>query len=211
MQLAVFGATGRTGQALVATALSHGWQVRAFVRTQAGAALALPKGLNVVRGNPRRLPDIASTIRGTDGVCCVFGPRPPFADAFCATFTQRIVDAMRAEGVRRIVCLTGAMIGAMPPNASFAMRTMAALFRRRLPQIAADRAKQETVVMASGLDWTLVKPPRLTDGPRTMTIRAGPSLPIGMLSTISRRDLAEFIFRAAAHGRFVGQRVYVRA
>ncbi len=211
MELAVFGATGRTGQALVAAALAHGWQVRAFVRTQAGARLPLPAGLKVVHGDPRQAPDIAATVHGTDGVCCVFGPRPPYNHAFCAPLTRRIVEAMRGEGVRRIVCVTGAMIGTMPANTSRAMRAMAAAVRRRLPAIAADRAEQEMVVMGSGLDWTLVKPPRLTDGPRTKTVHADPALPIGLMSRITRADLAEFVFRAAAHDRFVAQRVYVRS
>jgi len=209
MELAVFGATGRTGQALVARALAHGWRVRAFVRTQAGARLRLPEGLSVVHGDPQRLPDIAATVRGTDGVCCVFGPRAPFVDAFCASLTQRIVDAMNAEGCRRLVCVTGAMIGAMQESMTAAMRLRAALFHRRLREIAADRAEQETIVMTSGLDWTLVKPPRLVEGPLTKSVHADPSLPIGLLATISRQDLAEFVFRAAAHDRFVGQRVYV--
>jgi uncharacterized protein YbjT (DUF2867 family) len=84
------------------------------------------------------------------------------------------------------------------------------VFRRRWPAIAADGAEQEAIVMASGLDWTLVKPPRLTSGPRTTTVHADATLPVGALSSIGRRDLAEFILRAAAHDRFVGQRVYVR-
>ncbi len=209
MELAVFGATGRTGQALVARALAHGWQVRAFVRTQAGARLPLPEGLRVVHGDPQRSSDIAATVRGTDCVCCVFGPRPTSAEAFCAPFTRRIVEAMNAEARRRLVCLTGAMIGAMPENTSVGMRIAAALFRRRLPAIAADRAEQETIVMASGLDWTLVKPARLTDGSLTRNVHADPLLPVRMLHSISRQDLAEFIFRAAAHDRFVRTRVYV--
>ncbi len=210
MELAVFGATGQTGQALVAAALAHGWNVRAFVRTQAGASLALPTGLKVVRGDPQRPPDIATAVRGSDAVCCVFGPRPPYAEAFCAPFTQSIINAMQAERTRRIVCLTGAMVGAMPPNTSVALRLMAAAFRWRLPAIAADGAEQEAIVTASGLDWTLVKPPRLTSRPRTTTVHANAALPVGAMSSIGRQDLAEFIFRAAAHDRFVGQRVYVR-
>ena len=210
MELAVFGATGQTGQALVSAALAHGWNVRAFVRTQAGAALAMPAGLHVVHGDPHWEPDIAATVRGSEAVCCLFGPRPPYAEAFRASFTLRIVNVMRAEGTRRIVCLTGAMVGAMPPNTSVALRTMAAVFRRRWPAIAADGAEQEAIVMTSGLDWTLVKPPRLTSGPRTTTVHADATLPVGALSSIGRQDLAEFILRAAAHDRYVGQRVYVR-
>lgn len=209
MQLAVFGGTGRTGGALVATALAHGWTVRAFVRTQAGADLPLPEGLDVVRGDPARHADIVATVRGADAVCCCFGPRATRPEPFCAALMQSIVEAMREEGVRRLVCVTGAMIGAVPSNVSIGMRVLAAVFRRRLAGIAIDRAAQEEIAAGSGLDWTLVKPPRLTDGAPTGVVHANPVLPIGLRSRIGRRDLADFVFRAAVHGRFVGQRVYV--
>lgn len=211
MELAVFGGSGRTGRALLAVALSHGWQVRAFVRTQAGASLQLPAGLAVVRGFPDYLPDIAAAVRGTDVVCCVFGPRARHSEAFCAALTQRIVDAMRDEGVHRLVCVTGAMIGALPGNVSPVMRMVARLFRWQDPETAADRARQEAIVMASALDWTLVKPPRLTDGVATGAVHADPALPVGMMSHVSRLDLAEFMFRAATHRRFVRQKVYVHS
>ena len=210
MQLAVFGATGGTGRALVAAALEHGWTVRAFVRTQAGARLPLPSGLDVVRGNADRPEDIRRTVRGARAVCCAFGPRPGDPRPFCAQLTRRIVDAMREEGVRRLVCVTGAMIGELPPNVSPALRAMAVVARRRFPELMADRAEQETVVLRSALDWTLVKPPRLTTGLRTGTVHADPALPVGILSRIGRQDLGEFVFRATTQDRFVRQRVYVR-
>jgi uncharacterized protein YbjT (DUF2867 family) len=210
MQLTVFGATGATGQALVAVALAHGSRVCAFVRTQAGASLPLPAGLGVVHGDPGRPADILRAVRGSDAVACVFGPRVPRADPFCAVLTRRIVEAMREAGVRRIVCVTGAMIGPLPSNVSAAMQAMAALARKRDPAFMADRTEQETIVSGSGLDWTLVKPPRLTAGSRTGTVHADPALPIGILSRVRRSDLAEFVFRAATQHRFVGQRVFIR-
>jgi uncharacterized protein YbjT (DUF2867 family) len=210
MELTVFGATGQTGQALVAAALAHGWRVSAFVRSQAGASLALPAGLHVVHGDPGRPADVAAAVRGSDAVCCVFGPRPPTNEVFRAAFTQNIINVMREQDVHRIVCVTGAMVGAMPLNTSVALRALAAAFRWRVPEVAADGAEQEAIVMSSGLDWTLVKPPRLTVRPRTSTVHADAALPVGALSSLGRQDLAEFIFRAAAHDRFVGQRVYVR-
>jgi putative NADH-flavin reductase len=210
MQLAVFGATGETGQALVAAALERDWTVRAFVRTQAGASLTLPRGLHVVRGNPGRAEDIRDTIRGSVAVCCVFGPRPVDRRAFCAALTERIVDAMREIGVRRLVCVTGAFVGDLMPNLSPALRALAIVERRRHRALLADRAAQEKAVVQSELAWTLVKPVRLTRARRTGTVHADAALPLGVRSRISREDLAEFVFRAATQDRFVHQRVYVR-
>jgi uncharacterized protein YbjT (DUF2867 family) len=210
MQLAVFGATGGTGRALVAAALEHGWTVRAFVRTQAGTSLPLPSGLDIVHGNAERPEDIRQAVYGASAVCCAFGPRPRDPRPFCAPLTQRIVDAMREARVRRLVCVTGAMIGELRPNVSSALRAMAVVARRRFPEVMADRAEQEAIVARSELEWTLVKPPRLTTAVRTGSVHADPALPVGILSRIGRQDLAEFVFRAATHDRFVRQRVYVR-
>jgi uncharacterized protein YbjT (DUF2867 family) len=210
MQLAVFGATGETGRALVAFALKRGWNVRAFVRTQAHASLALPPGLSVVRGNPERSLDIDEALRGCDAVCCAIGPRKQDPRPFCAAFTQLIVERMLAARIRRIVCLTCAMAGDLAGNIAPALRARAALARRRHPAIMADRAAQEAVIARSALDWTLVKPPRLTDAARSGTVHADAALPLRLVDRIGRPDLAEFMFRAATQDRFVRQRVYVR-
>lgn len=164
-----------------------------------------------MRGFPDYLPDIADAVRGASAVCCVFGPHAGDTVPFCAAFTRLIVEAMRAEGVPRLVCVTGAMIGALPRNVSPVVRLLARTFRWHSADIADDRARQEAVVMKSGLDWTLVKPPRLTDGPKGGVVHADPALPVGVTSRVSRLDLADFVFRAATQSRFVGQRVYVRS
>ena len=95
-------------------------------------------------------------------------------------------------------------------NRTLPFETMARLFARSSSQEAEDRQRQETVVRESGLAWTLVKPPRLTDAPRRGPIQAGPLVRVGMLSHISRLDLAEFLLDEIAQPRFVGQVVFVR-
>jgi putative NADH-flavin reductase len=64
--------------------------------------------------------------------------------------------------------------------------------------------------MASGLAWTIVKPPRLTSGRLSGRIVAGPDLPVGLRSYVSRADLATFILDEITRARFIRQRVVVR-
>jgi uncharacterized protein YbjT (DUF2867 family) len=208
MRLALFGATGRTGAAVVDAALAAGWSVQALVRE--GSTLAARPGLDVRRGELGRASDLEAVLRSADAACSVVGPRPPFEDLFCGPFTRLLAERLASGGPRRIVCVTGAMIGDLPANVSPPMRLMAELYRRQLPAVAEDRAAQEAALMASDLDWTLVKPPRLTDGPATGRRRAGPVLSIGLLSRLSRRDLASFLVGELAEPHFPRQRVYVR-
>lgn len=53
-----------------------------------------------------------------------------------------------------------------------------------------DKAVQESVIRKSGLQWTLIKPSRLTNGSSHNSLAVGPELKIGMLSSVSRADLA---------------------
>lgn len=209
MTLALFGASGRTGGAVTRLALARGWTVRAQVRSASPfEALA---GVEVVRGSLDSPAGVAATLSGTTGVCCVFGPRSTSSAPFCANATELIVQGMKTSGVRRLVCLTGAMVGDLPSSVSIPMRILAGIFRRRVPQLAVDSAAQERVVMRSGLDWTIVKPPRLTDGPATGRVRAEPSLPVGLFSRISRHDLAAFLVDELGSASHLRERVYVRS
>lgn len=205
--LAIFGLTGSTGQALARAALDRGWAVRGLVRPGSASAVASP-ALHVVRGGFDDAARVLETVTGAHAVCCVIGPRPPHTDAFCAAATAAIVAAMHRAGVRRLVCQTGAMIGPGRRSAPFAW--MCARFARRAPEAAADREAQERIVMASGLDWTLLKPPRLTERPPGHTLRVGAELRMGLLSSVGRADLAALTLDAIAQARFVGERVFAR-
>ena len=206
--IAIFGATGQTGRALIAAAFAKSWLVRALVRPSSRPLPASPN-LTVLSGDLDDHEAVRAVIDSSDAVCCVFGPRPPYTDIFCAEATRAIVEAMRDQGARRLICQTGAMVGRHVPNRSFWFERMARAFDRRQPDAAEDRRLQEAVVEASDLDWTILKPPRLTDGPLKGRIRAGPNLEIGLLSKLSLADLAAFTLQEIEESKFRRQAVFL--
>jgi putative NADH-flavin reductase len=206
LHVALFGASGATGRAFVRAGLARGLRIRASCRS---ASVELPPAVEAIRGGLLDPVHVGDVIRGAQAVCCVFGPRPPSTDVFCAQATVRIVEAMKGAGVRRLVCQTGAMIGEDAPNWTLPFRLMARLFRRQRPAVAEDRLRQELEVKASGLDWTLVKPPRLTDGPGCGRVVAGGDLRIGLMSKIARADLADFLVSECVTPSYVEHAVYV--
>ena len=206
-KVALFGASGRTGQAFVRTGSAQGLLVRASFRGSAKADP--PSGIEILRGDLQDADHVRATIAGTTAVCCVFGPRPPHTDVFCARATELIVDSMQRAGVRRLVCQTGAMIGEDAANWTPPVRAMVRMFRWQRPAVAADRMMQEQLVRESGLEWTLVKPPRLTDGRARGRVVAGIDLQIGLSSSIRRADLAAFLVGECLEPRFAKQAVYV--
>ena len=121
--------------------------------------------------------------------------------------TRAIVRAMNATEVRRIVVVSAAPIGTVPsprrpkppkhdPGDGFFMRNLfGPLIKAALRKHYADLALMEDVLRDSGLDWTVVRPPRLTDGPVTGTYRTayGQNLRRGLF--VSRPDVAHLMLR----------------
>lgn len=207
--IAIFGGSGATGRALIANSLAAGFKARVLAR-RAGSVSFGSELVQVVERALSRPEDVLATLQGCSAAICVFGPRPPYVDVFCEQATVNIINAMRQLGVRRLVCQTGGMIGDYRPNRTLPFQLMADAFSKHSPQIAADRDGQERAVMQSGLDWTIVKPPRLTNGAAKGKWRAGADVRIGMLSGITRADLADFLVKAASSSQYVGQAVFVR-
>lgn len=207
-KLTIFGISGQTGRELAKSANINGWKVRGFVRATSRVE-DIPDNCQIVRGTFEQPEQVVDAIADSDAVCCVIGPRPPYTDVFCASATKTIIAAMEQTGCRRIVCQTGAMIG-RGPNRSFSMDWMAGYFAGKQPAAAKDREDQEGVVISSGLDWTIVKPPRLTNSQAIRRVQAGVMLKVGLLSRISRVNLAAFLLDELETGRFMCQRVFVK-
>jgi putative NADH-flavin reductase len=209
MRVTLFGATGRTGRVLISVLRERGHAVRAVCRREGALASELP-GLEVVVADLSSPESLARAIEGSDAVICAFGPTSAKEAPFCAALTRHIVEAMGRLGVRRLLCITGAMVGDYAGRSVF-FQGMADLFRRQAPAQAADRAEQERLVRESGLEWTVVKPPRLTEAAPRGKVRAGESEPVGMLSRLPRADLARFLADQLERGHFVRKSVVVRA
>jgi uncharacterized protein YbjT (DUF2867 family) len=205
--LAVFGISGASGQALALAALARGWTVRGLLRPSTPVPPTL-SGCTLVRGGFDGPGPALETLDGCAAVACVLGPRPPWTDAFCAPATAVILEAMRVGGVRRLVCQTGAMIG--PGERSFFFGAMRRHVARGQAALFRDRERQEQQVMASGLEWTLLKPPRLTEGPPRWRIECGTALRMGLLDRLRRSDLADFALDAIEGGRHIGERLFLR-
>ncbi len=209
--IAVFGASGKTGREVIASAIRQGVRVKALYRP--GSEPATPsRGLEVVTGQLTNPDDVRRALQGTDGAILVFGPRlsrKVHGDVFCAAATATVIREMKGLGIRRLVCQTGAMAGGDSPNWSWAVRGFVRRYRRNFPEVDADRDAQEAEVKASGLDWTVAKPFRISGAKGKGHVRAAPNLRIGMFTSTRRADLADFLVAEVRAGRFPGQAIYV--
>lgn len=195
MRIAVVGAAGRTGRAVVQQALARGHEVIAIARHP--PAVSAPRAVEWRRADAQIADEIRAALAGADAVAICLGPRG-VDDETCAPATLEIVRAMHAHGIRRVACVTGAMIGAPPERLGWVLRRLRTSFRRRHPHAAADRTAQERILEDSGLAWTIVRPARLARGGRTRALVAE-DLRVPSLATSRRADVAAALLDAVEH------------
>jgi putative NADH-flavin reductase len=192
MRLLVLGATGGTGLNIVDHAVERGLPVTAFVRSP-DALKRCGDRITVIGGNLLSSSELHRVIENHDAVLSAFGPRQPMSkedETLLQRFATALTAAMLQSSVRRLVIESAAFLfkDAIFPPANLVGR----LF---FPAVVRDGTEMETIVQKSGLDWTIVRPPRLTDRPPTGKYRVSAGhLPRFGLS-ISRADVADFMLR----------------
>ncbi|MBU1250297.1 MAG: SDR family oxidoreductase [Actinobacteria bacterium] len=205
--LALFGATGKTGRHVLAQALEAGHSVRALARRP--EALDAHERLAVVAGDVRDSDAVRETVRGSDAVVSVFGQVKGSPPTLQTEGTQAIVDAMAEQGIRRIISLSG---GGLPAEEhdqpKVPDRIIRWLLRRLSPAVLDDAIAHLAVLRASGLDWTVVRGPRLTDAPATGSYRVG-WVGVNASTQIARADLARFILTQLDDDTFVHELPFV--
>jgi putative NADH-flavin reductase len=198
MNIALFGATGGTGRQVLQQALAQGYEVRALVRDLA----KLPgdrHGLAIV-GDCLDQRAVNDCVQGTDAVICVLGTHPG-GQPIEAVGTRNILTAMQTAGVRRLIAVTSMGVGDSADQMAFLFRI---LMKITLKKVMEAKEEQERLIRASDLDWTIVRPGGLTDGPRTGTYSAGVEKSI-RARRVSRADVAEFVLKQLTDDRFVRQ------
>jgi putative NADH-flavin reductase len=205
MKLTIFAATGGIGRELLDQAVAAGHDVTAVVRSPN----KLPRTVRAITADLAAAEPAAleSAVAGADAVLSGLGPRSVAETGVASRGTRAIVHAMRATGGRRIVVVSAAPIGTVPspgrpkppkhdPGDGFLMRyLLSPLTKAALRKPYADLALMEDVLRDSDLDWTVVRPPRLTDKPLTGAYRTayGQNLRRGLL--VSRADVAHLMLR----------------
>jgi uncharacterized protein YbjT (DUF2867 family) len=201
MRIGILGGTGRTGRRAVIHALGAGHELRLLVR---GEVQGIPDVVEVVRGDGLDPAVVDRFVEGLDAVIVALGPGPRSPPDVCSRATDLVVRAMRAHGVERLVVLTGAMVGHGKLGPAY--RRLAR--RPRVQAVLDERREQERIVRESGLLWTIVRPPRLTDGAPRGRLEVGPEAPIGLLDGVTRDEVAQTLV-VALDGRWAGAGVAV--
>jgi putative NADH-flavin reductase len=217
MKLTIFAATGGIGRQLLDQALTAGHEVTAAVRNPNKLSREV-RAVTADLATPDR-EALESAVKEADAVLSGLGARSAAEAGVAWRGTQAIVQAMKATDVRRIVIVSAAPIGTVPspgrpkppkqdPGDGFFMRNLfSPLTKAVLRKHYADLALMEDILRESGLDWTVIRPPRLTDKPLTGTYRIayGENLRRGLF--ISRADVAHLMLRVLKQPETIKQTI----
>jgi len=191
MRITVFGATGHIGGELVRQAAGAGHEVTAVVRSVLAEP---PRGVAVAR-----VPDLTvveallPVVEGADAVVSGIGPRGPRQVAVASSTGAAILRALEKTGVRRFVAVTAAPVAPAPPGDSLGNRIMYPVIGRLLRGIYGDLARLEDLMRASDTDWTVVRPPNLTNAPLTGRYRTAVDANVPRGKSIGRADVAHYM------------------
>lgn len=206
MKLAIVGATGPTGRELVQQALAAGHVVTAGVRSPKTANL--PTNVRLVEADVTRASSLIPLVTGQDAVLCALGSklsRKP--TTLLSGGTKNLVGAMTSAGVRRLMCITGIGAGDSKGHGGFLYDHI--IQPLLLSEIYKDKTRQEEVIRRSGLEWTIVRPAMLTNGPATGKFREIIDISGVTAKKISRSDVAAYVLRAVAAPQTVGTTVLI--
>jgi|ERR1051326_1985034 putative NADH-flavin reductase len=201
MNILIFGASGATGRELVKQSLERGHVVTAFVRNPAKLALQHER-LKTVQGDVKEYSSIECAVKGQDAVLSAVGVSKPLKrDAVVVEGVGNIVKAMESDTVRRFVYLSFVGVGESRNDGGFILKH---LISRIVRNEIADHEVKEQLIRSSKLDWTIVRPPKLTGGPGTGTYRSGEAIRTrSLLPTMSRADVADFMLRQLTDNTFI--------
>jgi putative NADH-flavin reductase len=206
MKLTIFAATGGIGRKALEQALAAGHEVTAVVRDPTKLSGARVRIVTADLAAPDQ-EALESAVGGADAVLSGLGPRSKADAGIASRGTRAIVGAMQARGIRRIVVVSAAPIGTVAspgrprpprddPGDGFFMRNLFShIARVAFRENYADLAMMEDIIRDSDLDWTVVRPPKLTDKPLTGTYRTAFGQNIRGGWSVPRADVAHLMLR----------------
>ena len=206
-KLLVLGATGGTGLEVVRQALEAGHDVTAYVRNPAKLTMKSDRLRVQAGGAIDSVDGLRAAMRGQDAVITALGNGNSLkSHGLFARSTPVIVRAMESVGIRRLVVCSAFGVGETWRDTPLIGRLV---IRVLLRDLYADKEIADALLRRCGLDWTIVYPTSLANGPRTGLYRVGERLALRGNPKISRADVADFMLKQVTDNAFVRKGVLV--
>jgi putative NADH-flavin reductase len=207
MKMVVFGASGKTGREVVRQALARGFTVTAYVRDTARLPLA-HANLRLVKGDITDTTAIAKVVTGQTAVVSTLGTgRPLTHDPVVIDGVRTIARAADHASVERLLYMSFIGVSDSRDAAGFLLKRLSTTLLRHE---VADHEIKEAAVADSFVNWTIVRPPKLTNGRLTASYRFGEDIRAqSPLPLMSRADVADFMLRQLSDAAFIRKAVRI--
>lgn len=202
-RIVVFGGAGKTGQEVVKQAVDRGYKVRAFDVRRGN--LPAYENMNFIEASVLDLEEVEKAVRGCSAVISELGVKLGSKKPLVSKGNKIIVEAMKKVGVKRLI--TQSAFGALESKPKLPWYLAQAAKTPLLQEMYADKDRMEKIVRDSKLDWTILRPVRLTNSTKAKMYRFGPNIPLDFNPRISRADIAHFILDELSNNNFVHQAV----
>lgn len=201
MLVSILGAAGGVGREAVRLALADGHEVRALVRDASALAIGHDR-LTIAEGDATDATVVSAAVSDADAVINTLGVTTRSAPDTGRRAMRHTLAAMRRSGIVRLVSISGAATAVAGDTRGWQARLLGALARRLLPGVVADKQAEADLLIASGdgIAWTLVRPPRLVDGPARGGYRLSLDAPGLITPPVRRADTARALVDLAIHG-----------
>ncbi|MGE5107773.1 MAG: NAD(P)-dependent oxidoreductase [Sphingobacteriales bacterium] len=207
MKIIIFGASGTTGHELVKQALASNYFVTAFVRNPSKLNIENDK-LKVIQGDVKDYAVVENAIKEQDAVLSVLGVTKPLKkDPIVIEGIKNIIKAMEKQNVKRLVYLSFLAVGQGRKDAGFMIKN---IISRIVHNEIEDHQVKEQLIKDSNLEWTIIHPPKLTNGIKKAVYRIGENIKsTSFLPTLSRADLAGFMIKQINDNSFLRKTVRI--
>lgn len=203
MKILIIGASRGIGKALMEEALKDGHKVRVLAR-HPDRLESTDSRLDLVQGDVRDLQSVKEAAQDMEIVCSCIGVPITFkaVDLFSVA-AANLVKVVGQQPTLKLIAVTGIGAGDSKGHGGFLYdRIFKPLF---LKSIYEDKDREEEIIAAGDIDWLIVRPAGLTNGPRTGNYRIINDLEGTTAKRISRRDVADFILCQAAQPSHFGK------
>jgi len=194
--LLIIGANGGIGRQCVDQALERGHRVTALVRNPATLPLTHPN-LKIIQADITLPHSLSDHFEGKDAVISAIGTRSGFgSDRPTTLYSQgafNVLNEMELSGVNRVYFISASAVEISPGLPLIVRFAAKYILQKLLAHMYADLRRMESLVKKSGLNWTIIRPPRLTDSKTTGKYRMAVNRFLKNGLKISRADTAHFI------------------
>jgi putative NADH-flavin reductase len=201
--IAVIGGTGKAGKYVVNQLIQRGFRLKLLLRNPKKFLLKSPQ-IELIQGDVKDYDTVLSLIKGTDAVISALGLGQPASEtSIFSQATTNIIHAMNACDIQRYVVLTGINVDTPFDKKSLKTQFATDWMYTNYPKSTADKQKEYDLLLASNVDWTLVRLPLIEQTDEVSDVQISLEDCVG--DKISATNLATFLVEQLTDNQYIKQ------